>query len=87
MKRKTNAVMLSLAAVLLCLAAACSSGPAEKNSQNQENGISETIDRQTTRAAEKIERKIRTPLDRARETKKLGDRRLEDVDRALAGGN
>jgi len=64
----------------LVLTACSGSGGDEKT------GVSETIDRQTTRAAERIEKKIRTPLDRARDTKNLGDRRLEEMDRALQDG-
>ncbi len=58
---------------------ACSGGDEKTN-------VSEAIDRQTTRAAERIEKKIRTPLDRARGAKNLGDRRLEEMDRALQKG-
>jgi plasmid stabilization system protein ParE len=49
----------------------------------EKGDIGKAIDRQTTRAAERIEKKIRTPLDRARATRKLGDRRLEEMDRRM----
>ncbi len=72
--KKTLSVLISLTVILLI--SACS-GSEKKES------ISEKIDRQTTEAAEKIEKKIRSPLQKARDTRKMGDRRLDEIDRGL----
>jgi hypothetical protein len=41
------------------------------------------IEKMTDQAAEKIEKKIQTPLDKARATQDLGDERLNEMDKAL----
>ena len=62
---------------LLVLPAGCSS--------NQEQQVEEkgTIEKMTDRAAETAVKKIRTPQDKARATQNLGDKRLEEIDKAL----
>lgn len=72
-----SAVVLAL---VLILPAGCT-----KNDEQQDNNIEEKgrIDQMTDQAAEKAVEKIRTPLDKARATKDLGDDRLEEMDKAL----
>ena len=44
---------------------------------------SEKVDDMTTEAADKAVKKIRTPLDKARATKNLGDERMKAMDEAI----
>lgn len=43
---------------------------------------SEKVDEMTTEAADTAVKKIRTPLDKARATKNLGDQRMKEIDEA-----
>ena len=43
---------------------------------------SEKADEMTTEAADTAVKKIRTPLDKARATKNLGDQRMKEIDEA-----
>ncbi len=76
--KKTMAVLCVL--TLTMIIASCSGSGNEKK-----DSISGKIDRQTTRTANKIVRKIRSPLQKARDTQKLGEKRLNDIDRTLGG--
>ena len=67
-------VMLS---VLLVIGAGCS-----KNEEQQPEG-KDSIEKITDEAAEAAVKKIRTPQDKARATRNLGDDRLEAMDKAL----
>lgn len=54
-------------------------------SKNEENQAEEKgrIEKMTDQAAENAVKKIRTPQDKARATQRLGDDRLEEMDKAL----
>ena len=67
-------VMLS---VLLVMGAGCS-----KSEEQQPEGKG-SIEKITDEAAEAAVKKIRTPQDKARATRNLGDDRLEAMDKAL----
>jgi hypothetical protein len=67
-------VMLS---VLLVIGSGCS-----KNEEQQPEG-KDSIEKITDEAAEAAVKKIRTPQDKARATRNLGDDRLEAMDKAL----
>ena len=56
-----------------------------KNDEQQAEEIEEKgrIEQMTDETAEKAVRKIRTPMDKARNTQNLGDERLESMDKAL----
>ena len=56
-----------------------------KNDERQAEAIEEKgrIEHMTDETAEKAVRKIRTPMDKARNTQNLGDDRLESMDKAL----
>ena len=59
----------------------CPIGCSKSNEQQpEEKG---RIQKMTDEAAETVEKKIRTPLDKARATQDLGDERMNDVDKAL----
>ena len=62
---------------LLVLPAGCSKN---EEPQVEEKG---TIEKMTDRAAETAVKKIRTPIDKARDSQSLGDDRLEEMDKAL----
>ena len=68
------AVTVSL---LLVLPAGCSKN---EEQQAEEKG---SIDKMTDQAAETAVKKIRTPINKARATKDLGDERLESMDKVL----
>ena len=54
-------------------------------SKNEDQAAEEkgTIEKMTDQAAEKIEKKIRTPIDKAKATQNLGDERMKEMDQAL----
>ncbi len=56
-----------------------------KNDEQQAGEVEEKgrIEQMTDETAEKAVRKIRTPMDKARNTQNLGDERLESMDKAL----
>jgi len=62
---------------LLVLPAGCSKN---EEPQVEEKG---TIEKMTDQAAETAVKKIRTPIDKARDTQSLGDDRVEEMDKAL----
>ena len=72
-----SAVLLAL---VLILPAACTKNDEQQSDISKEKS---TIDQMTDQAAEKAVKKIRTPLDKARATKDLGDDRLEEMDKAV----
>ena len=45
--------------------------------------ISDKIDKTTTETAHKITRKIKSPINKARNTKDLGDERLKSIEDAM----
>ena len=53
--------------------------------QEEEQIVEEkgAIEKMTDEAADKAVKKIRTPLDKARGTGNLGDKRLEEMDKVL----
>ncbi len=53
--------------------------------QEEEQIVEEkgSIEKMTDETADKAIKKIRTPLDKARGTSNLGDKRLEEMDKAL----
>ena len=69
-----------LLAFVLILPAACTKNDEQQSDISKEKS---TIDQMTDQAAEKAVKKIRTPLDKARATKDLGDDRLEEMDKAV----
>jgi hypothetical protein len=80
MQRKMSVKCLFCAAAvsfLLVLPTGCTK---DKDQQAEEKG---TIEKMTDKTAERFEKKIRTPIDKARATRDLGDKRLEDMDKAL----
>jgi hypothetical protein len=62
---------------LLVLPAGCSKN---EEPQVEEKG---TIEKMTDRAAENAVKKIRTPINKARDSQSLGDDRLEEMDKAI----
>jgi hypothetical protein len=62
---------------LLVLPAGCSK---RDEQQSDEKG---RIEKMTDQAAETAVKKIRTPMDKARATQKIGDDRLEEMDKTL----
>jgi hypothetical protein len=62
---------------LLVLPAGCSKSDEQ---QSDEKG---RIEKMTDQAAETAVKKIRTPMDKARATQKIGDDRLEEMDKTL----
>jgi PBP1b-binding outer membrane lipoprotein LpoB len=62
---------------LLVLPAGCSKN---EDPQVEEKG---TIEKMTDQAAETAVKKIRTPIDKARDSQSLGDDRLEEMDKAI----
>ncbi len=79
MPKKTFYYFLAAAAfcALIILPGGCSK---QDEQQTVEKG---RIEKMTDQAAETIEKKIRTPMDKARATQNLGDDRLEQMDKAL----
>jgi len=69
-----KALTLILALFIMLGAAACS---------NQEPEDKSGADRITTEAAKKMTEHIRTPIDKARATRSLGDKRVQEMDNAL----
>ena len=53
--------------------------------QEEEQAVEEkgSIEKMTDEAADKAVKKIRTPINKARDTSNLGDERLEEMDKAL----
>ena len=83
MKRLKHVQHCLVAAVLgLFLILAC--GCAKNEEQQAEKTVEKSrIDQMTDQAAEKAVEKIRTPIDKARATKDLGDERTDTIDKTL----
>jgi hypothetical protein len=67
----------ALISLLLVFSMGCSKS---KEQQTEEKG---KIEKMTDEAAETVEKKIRTPLDKARATQDLGNQRVDEMDKAL----
>jgi len=73
---KTIKVLTLILALFIMLGgAACSNQEAEDKGSD--------ADRITTEAAKKMTDHIRTPIDKAKATKSLGDKRVQEMDKAL----
>ena len=77
--------MMMTLSIIYALAMAMTLAACSGSGQEKKETISKTIDRQTTQAAERIEKKIRTPLQKARDTRHLGEQRTDAIDRAVSG--
>jgi hypothetical protein len=71
---------LSAAVVLSVSIALTGCSKQEEEQIVEEKG---SIEKMTDETADKAIKKIRTPLDKARGTSNLGDKRLEEMDKAL----
>jgi hypothetical protein len=80
--KKSLYYSLSVAAIgfVLVLQAGCTKNDEQQAGEIEEKG---RIEQMTDETAEKAVRKIRTPMDKARNTQNLGDDRLESMDKAL----
>ena len=76
-----TAVMVALA-VVACSSSEERAAP-EAASPEQAEPRKSAVRRFTDETAEKMERKIRTPIDKAKATRDLGDERTEAMDQAL----
>jgi hypothetical protein len=65
---------------VLVLQAGCTKNDEQQAEEIEEKG---RIEQMTDETAEKAVKKIRTPIDKARNTQNLGDDRLESMDKAL----
>lgn len=74
-------VLLLLLAFAACFAIVACSGSDSGEEKAAESGI----DKMTTEAAQVVVDKVRSPLDAARMTNSLGDKRLEEMDERLHG--
>ena len=76
-----NSIYYLLAAFVLSLTIAFTGCSKQEEEQVvEEKGA---IDKMTDDAADKAVKKIRTPINKARDTSNLGDERLEEMDKAL----
>lgn len=66
--------------LMLFLPTGCSRNDAQQAQSVEEKG---QIEQMTDEAAEEAVKKIRTPINKARSTKDLGDDRMETMDKAL----
>jgi len=77
-KRYLGRVLVpALISLLLVFPMGCTKS---KEQQTEEKG---KIEKMTDEAAETVEKKIRTPLDKARATQDLGNERVDEMDKAL----
>ena len=74
--------MKTIKVLTLILALFIMLGGAGCSNQEAEEGAG-TADRITTKAAKKMSDRIRTPIDKAKATKSLGDDRMKEMDKAL----
>lgn len=65
---------------ILIFQAGCTKNDEQQAGEIEEKGM---IEQMTDETAEKAVKKIRTPMDKARNTQNLGDERLESMDKAL----
>ena len=75
-----NRVFSFIVFLVLCLSFIVSGCSGQGEQQAEEQG---RIEKMTDQAADKAVSKIRTPKDKARATRDLGDDRLDDIDKAL----
>ncbi len=73
-------IKIKISVVILVLF--CILGSAGCSNQEAEEGKG-SADRITTEAAKKMETRIRTPIDKAKATHSLGDKRMKEMDKAL----
>lgn len=73
-----SGLSLAFAGFLLLLPAGCSTEGEQQ--QAEEKG---RVEKMTDQAAETAVKKIRTPMDKARETQNLGDKRTEEIDKLM----
>ena len=78
-----KSIMYFLGLAALGLVLIVSTGCTKSDEQQADDEERGRIEQMTDQAAEKVEKKIQTPLDRARSTKDLGDDRLEEMDKAM----
>jgi len=77
MKKSTVTILaLVLSAMLFT---ACS-----KDEESVTEKVSNKIDEINTKNADAMVKKIKTPIDKARATKDLGNKRVEEMDKALS---
>ena len=76
MRKMTLTILAILLSTLLL--SGCS-----KDEESISDKASEKVDEITTKAADVVVKKIRTPLDKARGTKDLSDERTEAIDRMM----
>ena len=76
MKKTSGTILAILLAALLFTACA-------KEEESVTEKAPSKIDEITTEAADAMVKKIRTPINKARLTKDLGDKRLEEMEKAL----
>ncbi len=72
----------SLTILMIMLSALLLSG-CSKEEESISEKASKKVDEITTKAADTMVKKIRTPLDKARATKDLSDERTEAIDRMM----
>ena len=70
---------VTLGAILI-FQAGCTKNDEQQTEEIEEKG---RIEQMTDETAEKAVKKIRTPMDKARNTQNLGDDRMEAMDKAL----
>ena len=80
--KKSLYYFLGVAAIgfVLLFQSGCTKNDDQEAGEIEEKG---RIEQMTDETAEKAVRKIRTPMDKARNTQNLGDERLESMDKAL----
>jgi hypothetical protein len=76
MKKAIGTILAILLAALLCTA--CS-----KDKESITEKAPSKIDKINKKTADAIVKKIRTPINKARLTQNLGDKRMEEMERAL----
>jgi len=76
MKKTISFVLVLFLSALLCIA--CS-----KEEEDLAEKTPSKVDEITTEASDAMVKKIRTPIDKARMTQNLGDKRMEEVDQAV----
>jgi len=72
-----DVLTITAVALILVLSSGCAK---QEEQQAEEKG---RIEKMTDQAAETAVKKIRTPQDKARATQDMGDKRLEEMNKAL----
>ena len=75
---------ISLAILAVLLSALLLSG-CSKEEESLGDKASKKVDEITTEAADTVVKKVRTPLNKARATRDLGDERTDAIDKAMQG--